>query len=29
MTIEEIKKSKIAIPGEMTSAYLLLQLMDR
>jgi len=27
MTIEEIKKSKIAIPGEMTSAYLLLQLM--
>ena len=27
MTIEEIKKSKIAIPGEMTSAFLLLQLM--
>ena len=27
MTIEEIKKSKIAIPGKMTSAYLLLQLM--
>ena len=27
MTINEIKKSKIAIPGEMTSAYLLLQLM--
>ena len=27
MTIDEIKKSKIAIPGEMTSAYLLLQLM--
>ena len=27
MTIEEIKKSKIAIPGKMTSAFLLLQLM--
>ena len=27
MTIDEIKKSKIAIPGEMTSAFLLLQLM--
>lgn len=27
MTINEIKKSKIAIPGKMTSAYLLLQLM--
>jgi len=27
MSIEEIKKSKIAIPGEMTSAFLLLQLM--
>ena len=27
MTIDEIKKSKIAIPGKMTSAYLLLQLM--
>ena len=27
MTIEELKKSKIAIPGKMTSAFLLLQLM--
>ena len=27
MTIDEIKKSKIAIPGKMTSAFLLLQLM--
>ncbi|MGH1521971.1 MAG: MqnA/MqnD/SBP family protein [Nitrosopumilus sp.] len=27
MTIEEIKKCKIAIPGKMTSAFLLLQLM--
>ena len=27
MTIEEIKSSKIAIPGKMTSAFLLLQLM--
>lgn len=27
MTIEEIKKGKIAIPGKMTSAFLLLQLM--
>lgn len=27
MTIDEIKKCKIAIPGEMTSAFLLLQLM--
>ena len=27
MTIDELKKSKIAIPGEMTSAFLLLQLM--
>ena len=27
MTIEQIKKSKIAIPGKMTSAFLLLQLM--
>ena len=27
MTLEEIKKSKIAIPGKMTSAFLLLQLM--
>ena len=27
MTIEEIKKSKIAIPGKLTSAFLLLQLM--
>jgi 1,4-dihydroxy-6-naphthoate synthase len=27
MSIEEIKKSKIAIPGKMTSAFLLLQLM--
>lgn len=27
MTIEEVKKSKIAIPGKMTSAFLLLQLM--
>ena len=27
MTIDEIKRSKIAIPGEMTSAFLLLQLM--
>ena len=27
MTIDEIKKSRIAIPGEMTSAFLLLQLM--
>ncbi|MEJ2261547.1 MAG: ABC transporter substrate-binding protein [Nitrosopumilaceae archaeon] len=27
MTIEDIKKSKIAIPGKMTSAFLLLQLM--
>ena len=27
MTMDEIKKSKIAIPGKMTSAYLLLQLM--
>ena len=27
MTVEEIKKSKIAIPGKMTSAFLLLQLM--
>ena len=27
MTIDEIKKSKIAIPGEMTSAFLLLQLI--
>ena len=27
MTIEELKKCKIAIPGKMTSAFLLLQLM--
>ena len=27
MTIDEIKKCKIAIPGKMTSAFLLLQLM--
>jgi 1,4-dihydroxy-6-naphthoate synthase len=27
MTIDEIKKAKIAIPGKMTSAFLLLQLM--
>ena len=27
MTIDELKKSKIAIPGKMTSAFLLLQLM--
>ena len=27
MTIDEIKKGKIAIPGKMTSAFLLLQLM--
>ena len=27
MTIDEVKKSKIAIPGKMTSAFLLLQLM--
>jgi len=27
MTLEEIKKCKIAIPGKMTSAFLLLQLM--
>ncbi len=27
MSIDEIKKSKIAIPGKMTSAFLLLQLM--
>jgi 1,4-dihydroxy-6-naphthoate synthase len=27
MTLDEIKKSKIAIPGKMTSAFLLLQLM--
>jgi len=27
MTIDEIQKSKIAIPGKMTSAFLLLQLM--
>jgi len=27
MTVEEIKKGKIAIPGKMTSAFLLLQLM--
>ena len=27
MTIDELKNSKIAIPGKMTSAYLLLQLM--
>lgn len=27
MTLEEIKNSKIAIPGKMTSAFLLLQLM--
>lgn len=27
MTVDEIKKSKIAIPGKMTSAFLLLQLM--
>ncbi len=27
MTIDEIKNSKIAIPGKMTSAFLLLQLM--
>jgi len=27
MTVEEIRKSRIAIPGEMTSAFLLLQLM--
>ncbi len=27
MTIDEIKKSRIAIPGKMTSAFLLLQLM--
>jgi len=27
MSIEELKKSKIAIPGKMTSAFLLLQLM--
>ena len=27
MTIDELKKSKIAVPGEMTSAFLLLQLM--
>ena len=27
MTIEKIKKSRIAIPGKMTSAFLLLQLM--
>ncbi len=27
MTVEEIKKCKIAIPGKMTSAFLLLQLM--
>ncbi len=27
LTIEQIKKSKIAIPGKMTSAFLLLQLM--
>jgi 1,4-dihydroxy-6-naphthoate synthase len=27
MTVEELKKSKIAIPGKMTSAFLLLQLM--
>ena len=27
MTIEELQKSKIAIPGKMTSAFLLLQLM--
>ena len=27
MTVEELQKSKIAIPGKMTSAFLLLQLM--
>ena len=27
MTLDEVKNSKIAIPGKMTSAYLLLQLM--
>jgi len=27
MTLDELKKSKIAIPGKMTSAFLLLQLM--
>lgn len=27
MTIDQIKKSKVAIPGKMTSAFLLLQLM--
>ena len=27
MTIDELKNSKIAIPGKMTSAFLLLQLM--
>ncbi|HLA21833.1 MAG TPA: MqnA/MqnD/SBP family protein, partial [Nitrosopumilaceae archaeon] len=27
MTIDEIRKCKIAIPGKMTSAFLLLQLM--